>query len=90
MAWNEIDRTGFYFVCFRFGKKRFKRSLKTKDKDEADDLTKDLERTLRDVERGRLAIPENADVVTFLASPAAQTICGQTIIMDGGHSLLAQ
>ena len=68
MAWNELDPSGIYFVCFRLGKKRFKRSLKTKDKHEADDLTRDLERTIKDVERGRLALPENADVVTFLLS----------------------
>lgn len=68
MAWNELDASGNYFVCFRFGNKRFKRSLKTGDKQEADDLMRALERTIRDVERGRLAIPENADIVTFLLS----------------------
>ncbi len=68
MAWNERDASGIYFVCFRFGKKRFKRSLKTDNKDEADDLTRSLERTLRDVQRGRLALPDDADVVTFLLS----------------------
>lgn len=68
MAWNELDASGNYFVCFRFGSKRFKRSLKTGDKQEADDLTRALERTIRDVERGRLAIPENGDIVTFLLS----------------------
>ncbi len=40
---------------------------------------------------GRLCTPEDvARVVAFLCSPAAQMICGQTIVMDGGHSLLIQ
>jgi enoyl-[acyl-carrier protein] reductase III len=55
---------------------------------ETDDF---IEQILAHTPNGRLCTPEDvADVVTFLASPAAQTICGQTIIMDGGHSLLAQ
>ena len=39
----------------------------------------------------RLCRPEDvAAVVRFLCSPEARMICGQTIIMDGGHSLLGQ
>lgn len=38
---------------------------------------------------GRLCTPEDvANLVTFLCTPAAEMICGQTIIMDGGYSLL--
>lgn len=40
---------------------------------------------------GRLCTPEDvAGLVRFLASPAARMICGQTIVMDGGHSLPLQ
>jgi enoyl-[acyl-carrier protein] reductase III len=40
---------------------------------------------------GRLCTPEDvAGVVRFLCTPAARMICGQTLVMDGGHSLLAQ
>ncbi|GAB4279291.1 MAG: enoyl-[acyl-carrier-protein] reductase FabL [Candidatus Promineifilaceae bacterium] len=40
---------------------------------------------------GRLCTPEDvAQVVAFLCTPAAHMICGQTIVMDGGHSLLIQ
>ncbi len=40
---------------------------------------------------GRLCTPADvADLVCFLASPAAKMICGQTVVMDGGHSLLAR
>jgi len=30
-----------------------------------------------------------AEVVAFLCSPAAAMICGQTLIVDGGYTLLA-
>jgi enoyl-[acyl-carrier protein] reductase III len=39
---------------------------------------------------GRMVEPSDlADAVAFLCSPAAQMICGQTLIVDGGYSLLA-
>lgn len=38
---------------------------------------------------GRLCtVAEVAEVVAFLCSPAAKMICGQTIVMDGGQSLV--
>ncbi|MCB8982392.1 MAG: enoyl-[acyl-carrier-protein] reductase FabL [Ardenticatenaceae bacterium] len=40
---------------------------------------------------GRLCSPADvADVVAFLCSPAASMIRGQTIVMDGGYSLLVR
>ena len=39
---------------------------------------------------GRMVEPEDvAGVVSFLCSPDAAMICGQTVILDGGYSLLA-
>jgi enoyl-[acyl-carrier protein] reductase III len=39
---------------------------------------------------GRMVEPSDlADAVAFLCSPDAQMICGQTLIVDGGFSLLA-
>lgn len=39
---------------------------------------------------GRIATPEDvANVVAFLCSEEASMICGQTIVVDGGYSLLA-
>lgn len=39
---------------------------------------------------GRIGKPEDiAAVVAFLCSPGARWICGQTIVVDGGYSLLA-
>lgn len=40
---------------------------------------------------GRLCTPADvADVVTYLCSDAAAMICGQTLVVDGGYSLLAR
>jgi enoyl-[acyl-carrier protein] reductase III len=40
---------------------------------------------------GRLCTPEDvAGVVSFLCTPAARLICGQTIVVDGGYGLLAK
>ncbi len=39
---------------------------------------------------GRMVEPDDiAGAVLFLASPAAAMVCGQTLIVDGGYSLLA-
>jgi len=40
---------------------------------------------------GRLCTPADvAELVCFLCGPAARMICGQTIVLDGGQSLLAR
>ncbi len=53
------------------------------------DLGPDLLATkAKETPAGRLVTPEDvAGVVAFLCSPAAEMIRGQTILMDGGHSL---
>ncbi len=39
---------------------------------------------------GRMVEPADvADAVVWLASPGAAMVCGQTIVVDGGFSLLA-
>ena len=67
MAGLEV-RNGRYNIILRFGGKRFVRSLKTSD--EATALSKKLrvEENIALVESGRLAIPDGADVMTFLLS----------------------
>jgi len=47
-----------------------------------------LEKIRKEIPAGRMVTAEEvAEVVAFLASPAASMIRGQTIIMDGGHTL---
>ncbi len=68
MAWHEQGPSGNYFICLRVGEKRFRRSLKTLSKNDADGDVARVEDNLRQVERGWLTIPKNADVVSFLLS----------------------
>lgn len=61
-------RNGRYNIIVRFGGKRFVRSLKTTDEDEATARRLRVEENIRLVESGRLELPDNADVLTFLLS----------------------
>jgi hypothetical protein len=67
MAWHEC-MNGNFVLCFRIGSKRFRRSLKTACKDDADLDVQQVEVNLRKVERGDLTIPKTADVASFLLS----------------------
>jgi hypothetical protein len=68
MAWLQADPSGNYHVSFRFGGRKFKRSLRTKDAATAEGRRLRLEENIRLVESGRLAILSEADVPTFLLS----------------------
>lgn len=47
-----------------------------------------LDASRREIPAGRLVTPEDvAEVVAFLCTPAASMIRGQTILVDGGHTL---
>ena len=72
MAW--LEKRGQYFhIEFRFGCQRFKRSLKTCNEQEASELAARVERKLRLVEQGDLAIPDGVDVATFVISDGRLT-----------------
>lgn len=67
MAWLD-ERNGRYHVNFRLGNKKYKKSLKTKNERLANQLLGRVEENLALIARGRLTIPEGADVATFLIS----------------------
>jgi enoyl-[acyl-carrier protein] reductase III len=49
-----------------------------------------LEESLRKTPSGRLTTPQDvADTVLFLCSPLASQIHGQTLVVDGGYSIMA-
>ena len=59
---------GNYRIVFWFGGRKFSRTLKTNDDHEANSAIQRVEENIRLVERGRLEIPNTADVATFLLS----------------------
>jgi integrase len=69
MAWLELDPdSNCYKVCFRYGGRRFKKSLKTDDRAEAEILVGGVEKNLLRLEQGLLELPESADIVSFVLS----------------------
>jgi hypothetical protein len=67
MAWHECIN-GNYVLCLRVGEKRFRRSLNTTCKEDADDDVKQIEISLRKLERGYFSIRKGADVVSYRLS----------------------
>jgi len=61
-------RNKVYSVVFRYGGRKFSRTLKTGSRKEASARLTRLEENVRLVESGRLEIPPNADVAVFLLS----------------------
>ena len=68
MASLQVDPSGNHHVCFRFAGRRYRRSLKTKSKIEAETRLLRLEENIRFVESGRLEMPAKADAAVFLLS----------------------
>ena len=64
-----LERRGQnYRIIFRFGSRKFHCSLKTADLREAEGCLGRLEENLRLLERGRLQLPADVDLPTFLLS----------------------
>ncbi|MGL4462537.1 MAG: hypothetical protein ACRC1K_10300 [Planctomycetia bacterium] len=69
MAWREQHRTsGHYHLCFRFGGKKFRRTLDAGDGKSAEATRLRFEENLILLERGRFEFPPDADLITFLLS----------------------
>lgn len=84
MASLQQDPSGVFHICFRYGKQRFKRSLQTTDNKKATAATVRVSENLRMVSLGRMEIPDDADVPTFLLSDGVvaskpQPICILTL-----------
>lgn len=73
MAWLDKGDNGIYQVSFRFGGQRYKKSLKTKDEIKAVARKVRIEETIQLVEEGRLDLPDEADIPTFLLSDGKLT-----------------
>ena len=68
-------RTGSYNIVFRFGGRKFTRSLKTANRRDAESRRQRLEENIRLVESGRIEIPPDADLPAFLLSDARYVHC---------------
>ena len=69
MAWLEEHPTSGHFkLCFRWGGRKLKKTVKTANRCEAETALARFEETLQLVERGRLDLPLGADIGTFLLS----------------------
>jgi len=68
MASLQQDPSGNFHVCFRFNGRRFKRSLRTRLQRKADAAASHIEENIRLIESGRMDLPDDADIPTFLMS----------------------
>lgn len=68
MAWLEKTRSGVFNIVYRYAERKWKRSLKTKERRQAEALRVRLQENLRLAELGQLEIPTDADLSTFLLS----------------------
>jgi len=68
MAWLEQKQSGTFHVLFRIGEEKYRRSLKTKMHREALSRKLRIEENLKLIESGRLTVPDDADLVSFLLS----------------------
>jgi integrase len=68
MPWLEHRPNGRYHIAFRFGDQKLKKSLRTSDLRTAEARLHQLEENIRLLEKGRIVLPEDADLVEFLLS----------------------
>ena len=83
-------RSGKFRIVFRFGGRKFSRTLKTRSDKAAAGCLARLEDNLRRLELGTLALPDGADVASFLLSdgntdgrPKAPPRCSLAQFLDG-------
>ena len=68
MAWLEEHPTsGRFKICFRWGGRKLKKTVKTTSRKDAEALLR-LEENISLLERGRIELPPGADIGTFLLS----------------------
>jgi integrase len=69
MAWLEEHPTSGHFkICFRWGGRKHKKTVKITGRSKAEAALARFEENLGLLERGRLELPEGADIGTFLLS----------------------
>src|SRR4051794_1317267 len=75
MASSTYDpKTGKARVFFRYGGRQCKRMVKVKSERAAEALGGAIDQTIADLERGRLTLPHEADIATFLLSGGSREL----------------
>ncbi len=86
MAWLEEHPTSGHFkICFRWGGKKIKKTVKTRKRSDAEAALTRFQENLHLLERGRLELPPDADIGTFLLSDGKLT--GQPADTPSAHIL---
>jgi integrase len=67
MPWLE-QRSGSFLVSFRWQGKKYRQKIAARTQREADAALARVEDTLSDIDRGRLVVPPDADIATYLLS----------------------
>jgi integrase len=74
MAWLEEHPTSGHFkICFRWGGRKRKKTVKTTGRREAEAVLARFEENIQLLERGRFELPTGADIGTFLLSDGKLT-----------------
>ena len=74
MAWLEEHPTSGHFkICFRWDGRKQKKTIKTQSRKEAEGVLLRFQENIALIERGRLEVPLNADIGTFLLSDGKLT-----------------
>jgi integrase len=68
VAWLEQTPGGLYHIAFRFDGQKLKKSLRTRDVQAANARLHRVDENIRLVESGRLVVPTDGDLGTFLLS----------------------
>jgi len=69
MAWLEEHPTSGHFkICFRWGGRKLKKTVKTASRGAAETALARFEENLHLLEQGRLDLPPGADIGAFLLS----------------------
>lgn len=71
MAWL-VQQGKTFHIGFRFGGREFKRSLRTTNRNRAEAAVIRVVDNLEDIGRGRLAVPDGADIAAFLLTDGKQ------------------
>ena len=65
---HQHPKSSNWSASFRYGVEKFYKSLRTTDQREANRLKGRFEQALLDLERGRLTLPDGADLWQFVLS----------------------